>query len=440
MRRQHTTNRERGRARRVAAVLGALTAAVAFAAPASAAVAPDPDFGGSGLVLTDFAGGEDAAEAVAIAPGGTVLAAGFGELGDPERPHVAGFAFARHLGTGAPDPSFSGDGRTLADFGFVNQSAEAVAVGTGGDAVAAGTITTFDGTTSSIGVARLLPDGTPDPEFGDHGLVVLHPGTLCTVGDVAIDDHGRPVILAAASSSRGFRPLVIRLRTDGTIDPSFGSGGMSRFGKPFADLYDALAVDGRGRLLLGGMAPRRAGSPGPAVRRMKASGELDSGYGKDGIARPLGGGDGELADIALDGARVVAAATCACEGGRDDDIAIARLAPNGRRDRSFGEGGRSVIAYGAKDAEATSVAIDPEGRAIAGGSVRIGGDEVWALVRVGAGGDPDPSFGPGGRISSDVGPGVDGVRDLAVDAESRIYAVGLGAGPDGSDFAVARFR
>ena len=28
----------------------------------------------------------------------------------------------------------------------------------------AGTITTFDGSTSSIGVARLLPDGTPDPD------------------------------------------------------------------------------------------------------------------------------------------------------------------------------------------------------------------------------------------------------------------------------------
>ena len=440
MRRQHTTNRDRGRVRRLAAALVAIATAATLAAPAGAAVAPDPDFGGSGLVLTDFTGGEDAAEAVAIAPGGGVLAAGFGELGDPERPHVAGFALARHLGTGASDPSFSGDGRALADFGFVNQGAEAVAVGAGGDAVAAGTLTTFDGTTSSIGVARVLPDGTPDAEFGGDGLVVLHPGTLCAVGDVAIDGRGRPVILAAASSSRGFRPLVIRLRADGTLDPSFGRGGLSRFGKPFGDLYEALAIDRRGRLLLGGQAPRRSGAPGPAVRRMTAAGDLDDGYGNGGIARPLGGGDGELTDIALDGGRVVAAATCTCDGGRDDDIAIARLAPGGRRDRSFGDDGRTVIGYGANDAEATSVALDPEGGTVVGGSVRIGGGERWALARVDRDGGPDPSFGRGGRISADLGPGVDGVRDLAVDAESRIYAVGLGSGPDGSDFAIARFR
>lgn len=403
-------------------------------------MAPDPDFGGTGLVLTDFTGGEDAAEAVAIAPGGGVLAAGFGELGDPERPQEAGFAFARHLGTGAPDPTFSGDGRALADFGYVNQGAEAVAVGTAGDAVAAGTITTFDGTTSSMGVVRMLPNGTPDPGFGEGGLVVLHPGTLCTVTDVAIDGRGRTVVLGAASSSRGFRPLVIRLRADGTLDPTFGGGGMSRFGKPFADLYDSLAIDGRGRLLLGGRAPRRTAAPGPGVRRMTASGELDAGYGKDGIARPLGGGDAELADIALDGSRVVAASTCACEGGRDDDIALARLTSGGRRDRSFGDGGRTVIGFGTRDAEASSIAVDPEGRTVAGGSVRIGGDESWALARVGPAGDPDSSFGRGGRISADLGPGVDGVRDVAVDADSLIYAVGIGAGPVGSDFAIARFR
>jgi uncharacterized delta-60 repeat protein len=440
MRRQHTTNRDRSRARRAAVLRGALAAVIGIPADAGAAVAPDPGFGGSGLVLTDFTGGEDAAGVVATSPGGGVVAAGFGELGDPERPHVAGFAFARYLDSGAPDPTFSGDGRTLADFGFVNQGAEAMAVGGDGGIVAAGTIATFDGTTSSIGVARLLPDGAPDPDFGADGLVVLHPGTLSAVGDVAVDANGRAIVLGAASSSRGFRPLVIRLRPDGTLDPSFGSGGIARFGKPFADLYESLAIDRRGRLLLGGRAPRRTGDPGAAVRRMTASGDLDDGYGRDGVARPFGGGDGELADLALDGSRVLAAATCVCAGGRDDDFEIARLGPGGRRDRSFGAGGRTVIGFGANDAEASSIAVGPDGRAVAAGSVRIGGSERWALARVTPDGDPDRSFGRGGRISADIGPGVDGARDVAVDRQSRIYAAGLGAGPDGSDFAVVRFR
>ncbi|MFN8112542.1 MAG: hypothetical protein U0R51_05015 [Solirubrobacterales bacterium] len=438
MRRQHTTNRDRCRTRRVAAVVGALALAAGIAAPAGAAVAPDPGFGGSGLVMTDFTGGEDAADAIAISPSGGVVAAGFGELGDPERPHEAGFAFARYTGTGSPDPSFSGDGRTLADFGFVNQDAEAIAVADDGGIVGAGTITTFDGTTSSIGIARLMADGTPDPGFGEDGLVVLHPGTLCALGDVAFDAEGRVVVLAAASSNRGFRPIVIRLLPSGELDDSFGGGGMVRFGKPFSDSYTSLAIDGRDRLLLGGQAPRRSGTPGPAVRRMTRAGELDRGYGKDGIARPMGGGDADLADIALDGSSVLAAATCACDGGRDDDMAISRLSNGGRRDRSFGDGGLSVIGFGPRDAEAASIAVDPGGRAVAGGTVRSGDRDLWALARVTPGGKPDRSLARGGALSTDLGG--DGIRDVSVDSQSRIYAAGLGAGPDGSDFAVARFR
>jgi uncharacterized delta-60 repeat protein len=426
MRRQHTTNRDRGRTRRVAAAVGTLVLAAGLAVPAGAAVTPDPGFGGSGVVLTDFTGGEDAADAVATTPAGGVLAAGFGELGDPERPHEAGFAFARYSAAGAPDPSFSGDGRALADFGFVNQGAEAIAVADDGGAVAAGTITTFDGTTSSIGVARLDPEGMPDPGFDG------------AVGDVVLDRAGRTIVLGAASSSRGFRPLVIRLKADGALDPSFGDGGMVRFGKPFADLYESLAIDGRGRLLLAGRAPRPSGEPAPAVRRMSAAGTLDPHWGKNGIARPFA--DGELEDVALEGSRVVATATCACEGGRDDDMAFARLTPRGRLDPGFGDGGRTVIGFGPSDAEATSITVDPAGRAVAGGSVRIGGRELWALARVTPGGEPDRSFGRGGRISADLGAGNDGIQDVASDSQSRVYAVGLGAGPDGSDFAVARFR
>lgn len=437
MRRQHTRNHGRGRAGRAVAALAVLTLAVA--APAGAALVADPDFGSTGVVLTDVAGGEDGAEAIAAAPGGTVVAAGFGELGDPERPHEAGFAFVRHLGGGATDPTFSGDGRALADFGFVNQGAEAIEVDGSGRIVAAGTITTFDGTTSSIGIARLLPSGAPDPAFGGDGLVVVDPGTLSVVGDMALDGEGRPVILGSASSSRGFRPLVVRLRGDGSLDRSFGGGGITRFGKPFADIYRSLAIDRRDRVLLGGQAPRRAGAPAPAVRRLTVRGELDGDYGGGGIARPFGGG-AEIADIALDGSRLSVAATCSCAGGRGEDLAASRLTPRGRTDRGFAGDGTSVIAFGAGDAEATSVAVDPEGRVVIGGSVRIGERARWALARFGATGRPDSSFGAGGRISVDLGAGIDGVRDVAVDPASRIYAVGLGGGPGGSDFAVARFR
>ena len=45
-----------------------------------------------------------------------------------------------------------------------------------------------------------------------------------------------------------------------------------------------------------------------------------------------------------------------------------------------------------------------------------------------------------GKIAAQLGAGVEGVRGLAVDEAARVIAAGLGRGPLGSDFAVARFR
>ncbi len=55
-------------------------------------------------------------------------------------------------------------------------------------------------------------------------------------------------------------------------------------------------------------------------------------------------------------------------------------------------------------------------------------------------GEPDPYFGDRGRVVAPLGAGVEGVRGVATDGGSRILAAGLGVGPLGSDFAVARFR
>ncbi len=440
MRRQHTMNRVRNRARRRAGAAAAAALIATGLVPAGAHASTsglDPAFGGTGSVLTDFTGGEDGAAAVAVTPAGEIIATGFGDLGDPSRPHVAGFGFARYLPGGSPDPAFSGDGRTLADFGFVNQGATTVGVDSAGRVIATGTITTFDGSTSSIGIARLLPDGTPDPSFGGgDGEVVIQPGTLSLSYDAAIASGDGIVVLGAATGEGGFRPTVMRFREDGTLDPAFGDGGIARFGKPFSDDYRALALDGRDRALLAGTSAGRS-----SVVRLSAAGKRDADYGDGGSVAPFGRNDAEVADLALDeSGRATVAATCACRTRGDDDMAVARLTRRGRLDAGFGRGGRAYATFGRKDAAASSAAVDPHGRIVLGGSIRAGDRREWALARFTAGGRRDRKFGDGGSLTADIGPGVEGVRDVAVDSASRVLAVGLGSGPDGSDFAVARFR
>jgi uncharacterized delta-60 repeat protein len=85
-------------------------------------------------------------------------------------------------------------------------------------------------------IVRYLANGKPDPTFGIAGTVSVPrpPGALFVLAGVAVDSQGR-IILAGLS-----RPLpsnttpdpvlskatVMRFNADGSIDPSFGEGGM----------------------------------------------------------------------------------------------------------------------------------------------------------------------------------------------------------------------
>jgi uncharacterized delta-60 repeat protein len=70
---------------------------------------PDQTLGGTGTVTIDFSGGDDFANAVALAPDGKIVVAGY----------IAGgiVAVARLNSDGSPDGTFSADGKAMIDFG-----------------------------------------------------------------------------------------------------------------------------------------------------------------------------------------------------------------------------------------------------------------------------------------------------------------------------------
>jgi len=112
------------------------------------------------------------------------------------------------------------------------------------------------------------------------------------------------------------------------------------------------------------------------------------------------------------------------------DLAVARLLPDGRPDASFGSGGEVVTDVG--DAYARSVAIQPDGKIVVGGTTQLGGSSPrFLLVRYLPDGSLDPSFGDQGVSVSFFGY----VEDIAVGPDGTIVA----AGGSMSAFSVARF-
>jgi uncharacterized delta-60 repeat protein len=85
------------------------------------------------------------------------------------------------------------------------------------------------------------------------------------------------------------------------------------------------------------------------------------------------------------------------------------------------------------------VALQGDGKIVAvGHRGRTAGDD-FALARYNPGGALDASFSGDGKRTTDFG-GDDGANGVALQADGRIVAAGVGRGADGSsDFALARY-
>ena len=155
-----------------------------------------------------------------------------------------------------------------------------------------------------------------------------------------------------------------------------------------------------------------------------AAGELDASFGVGGKVRTTFGSDGGLGRavaIEPDGKIVAAGFT------ESDDFAVARYDPDGSLDQSFGSGGKVVTDFDNSSADiALAAALAPDGKiVVAGGSDAGGalGGFDFALVRYNLDGSLDQSFGSDGKILTDLGSARRFGR-VAIQPDGKIVAAG----------------
>jgi uncharacterized delta-60 repeat protein len=323
------------------------------------------------------------------------------------------------------DRSFGGDGkvRTKIDEDY-GGAATSVAIDSRGRTIAAGT-------TGSFAVARYKRNGRLDGSFSGNGKVITSFGRFAQAQAVAIDPRGR-IVAAGFScflsddSCSDVRPALVRYRRNGTLDPAFGSGGKvtTDFGGANAN---SVAIDSHGRVIVTG------GNSGDfGLLRYKWNGSLDPSFGSGGrVTSDFGGGDG-ASGVAIDShRRIVAAGSTAA--GEDYDFALARFEPNGDPDGSFGSAGQVTTVFGGSS-DARSVAIDSRDRIVAAGYADGVPSGKFALARYKPNGDLDDSFSGNGKLRTRFGRRNDAAHGVTIDSRDRIVAVG---GED--DFRVARY-
>jgi uncharacterized delta-60 repeat protein len=338
----------------VTAALIALAVAALGAPGAATANAPagglDPNFGTSGVTTTDFAGNLDVVRGLALQPDGKLVTGGI------TTSVVAGvtntdFGLARYLSDGSLDPTFGAGGRVVTEFGSADEI-WGIALETDGKIVAAGR------TGTNIAVARYNPDGSLDPTFGAGGKVVTDLGSTEVARSVAIQPDGK--LLVAGQTGGDF--AVVRYNADGSLDTGFGSSGVVRtdFGGG-TDLARTVLVQPDGKIVVAGRT--QLGSTVQfALARYNADGSLDPTFGTGGLVTTNLNGAAFAAVMEGDDLVVVGTA-----GQAVVDFAVVRYLPDGSLDPGFGSGGIVTTDFGTASDEAFAVALDGEGRIVVAG-------------------------------------------------------------------------
>src|SRR5438094_1716665 len=245
------------------------------------------------------------------------------------------------------DPTFGTDGKVLTDFDHSTDIAYAVAVQTDGKLVVVGT-TYLDNDFSNedFAVARYNPDGTLDKTFGVGGKVQTDfPGLAAVASSVVIQPDGKIVVAGGAFPLFTFLGdfKVVRYNPNGSLDTSFGDGGIVTTSFPGDGSYAfAVALQSDGKIIATGtdfvdFNPGDMSNTDFALARYNPDGSLDTTFGNGGTVTTdfLGSEDDAFSVlIQLDG-KIVAVGS-ANDPAKFYDFAAVRYLSNGTIDTTFG--------------------------------------------------------------------------------------------------------
>ena len=413
--------------------------AVALAAPGDL----DPTFGSNGKVTTDFGGTTDYLNAVILQPDGKIIVAGSAIMNFPPPGSHSDFALARYNADGSPDTGFGNNGKVTTTFnGGEGDGVDGLAIQPNGKIVAAGSVLSDDGASIDLGLARYNSNGSLDTTFGNGGKVTTDfAGDHEYASAVVLQPDGKIVVAGQTGSIPDI--ALARYNADGSLDSTFGSNGkvVTHFNGGYnvsVAAYD-LARQPDGKLVIVGVYIRDyAVTPVFALARYNPNGALDSTFGSGGELITNVQGYAEALALQPDG-KIIAGGHIRV-GYHDNDFELARFNSDGSPDTGFGNNGKVTTTFNSNsDDLARAITLQPDGKIIAAGATGTYPHFDFALVRYTRDGQIDPSFGNNGKISTDFFGDWEEVFGVAVQPDGRILVAGDCESPSCLDFGLARY-
>ena len=323
----------------------------------------DVSFGTSGKAKIDFYGFNDGCFALALQSDGKIVAAGgaFGAAGDNN------FAMTRLNPDGSIDASFGTGGKVSEDLNSgSNDEAISVAIQNDGKIIAC--VGQAVSQTADWIVVRYNSDGTPDAGFGIGGKVTTDFfGDDDGAGKIAIQNDGKIVVAGYAGFPNGINDFAVaRYNPDGSPDATFGIGGKVTtdfFGE--SDSAFAVVIQNDGKILTAGLATPNIFDVDFALVRYNSDGTLDGSFGVGGLVTTdfFGGLDSVRSVVLQCDGKILAAGTAYDNAA---DFALARYDTNGILDPTFGNAGKVTTNIVGSDF-ATDMTMQGDGKIVMSG-------------------------------------------------------------------------
>jgi uncharacterized delta-60 repeat protein len=383
----------------------------------------------AGAVLLDADGLPDASYHQAIPASATLAGAtqvfdaaldADGRLVEAGFTNVAGhnqFTVLRFNADGSLDSGFDGDGIASTAVGTRNDQGRAVFVQADGKIVVGGNTQTDTASSArDFALVRYNTDGSLDTTFDGDGIAVTpSPGTSDAIA--ALLDGGNGKILAVGTSfvSGSTSVVIARYGSDGSLDATFGTGGLESTAINSAFIAFSVAkamVQSDGKIVVTGIDDLGSndGTRASYVMRFNADGTPDNTVGTNGLAQ-MHLSDWHLESLAgvvqqADGKLVLAG--LAFYSDTSNLPVLLRLNTDGTLDTTFGDNGFARTPYPQPaDGDYSGVALDADGNIVVTGRIGHAGTPFptgydTVVVRYTADGVLDTSFAAPATLGNTV--------------------------------------
>ena len=252
---------------------------------------------------------------------------------------------------GTLDLSFGNNGITLTDYSYngVDNYSYASALQADGKIILGGY--SVNNLHHNMTFVRYLPDGTLDNTFGNGGIkVLLFGGSDDYLEDLVIQPDGKIIAVGYTTytNSTNKQITVTRLNTDGSLDNSFNANGMTliNFGDSVNAYGRSVALQDDGKIIVGGHVTFTDQDPeiNGTICRLTSSGVLDNTFGVNGmISHDILSQWNYMTQVAIQDEKIILGGMSIRSADNARFVTLCRYNPDGSLDTGFGTSGVTSV-------------------------------------------------------------------------------------------------